>query len=411
MGKAQVIAGVRKKFRLLRPEMDERLRRQWAAAEAREMGRGGVTAVARATGLSRVTITAGLRELDLPAKQRFAEGARIRRPGGGRKRLLETDPELLAALEALIEPVTRGDPESPLRWTCKSTRRLAEELTKQDHPVGPSTVATLLREAGYSLQANRKTREGAAHPDRNAQFEYINRCVERFQKRGQPAISVDTKKKELVGDFKNAGREWRPAGEPEEVRVHDFLDKKLGKAIPYGVYDIVNNQGWVNVGIDHDTAQFATHSIRRWWRQMGRRRFPRATELLVTADGGGSNSHRSRLWKTSLQKLADELELKLTICHFPPGTSKWNKIEHRLFSFVTQNWRGKPLVSHQAIVNLIASTTTKAGLIVKAALDTNQYPTSIKVTDAELAKLRLKPHPFHGEWNYALSPRPKKLYK
>jgi transposase len=391
--------------------MDERLRRQWAAAEAREMGRGGVTAVARATGMSRVTITAGLRELDLPTKQRIAEGARIRRPGGGRKRLLKTDPELLAALEALIEPATRGDPESPLRWTCKSTRRLAEELTKQDHPVGPSTVATLLREAGYSLQANRKTREGAAHPDRNAQFEYINRCVERFQKRGQPAISVDTKKKELVGDFKNTGREWRPAGEPEEVRVHDFLDKKLGKAIPYGVYDILNNQGWVNVGIDHDTAQFAAHSIRRWWRQMGRRRFPQARELLVTADGGGSNSHRSRLWKTSLQELADELELKLTICHFPPGTSKWNKIEHRLFSFVTQNWRGKPLVSHQAIVNLIASTTTQAGLIVKAALDTNQYPTSIKVTDAELANLRLKPHDFHGEWNYALSPRPKKMYK
>jgi transposase len=407
VGTSPVIAGVRKKFRLLQPEMDERSRRQWAAAEARGMGRGGVTAVARATGLSRVTITAGLRELDLPRKQRIAEGARIRRPGGGRKRLRETDPELLAALEALIEPVTRGDPESPLRWTCKSTRRLAEELTKQDHPVGPSTVATLLHEAGYSLQANRKTREGASHPDRNAQFEYINRCVARFQKRGQPAISVDTKKKELVGDFKNAGREWRPAGDPEQVRVHDFLDKQLGKAIPYGVYDILNNQGWVNVGVDHDTAQFAAHSIRRWWTQMGRRRFPRATELLVTADGGGSNSHRSRLWKTSLQKLADELELKLAVCHFPPGTSKWNKIEHRLFSFVTQNWRGQPLVSHQAIVNLIASTTTKAGLIVKAALDTNQYPTSIKVTDAELANLRLKPHPFHGEWNYDLTPRPK----
>jgi transposase len=407
VGAAQAIAGVRKKFRLLQPEMDERSRRQWAAAEARGMGRGGVTAVARATGMSRVTITAGLRELDLPRKQRIAEGTRIRRPGGGRKRLRETDPGLLAALEALIEPVTRGDPESPLRWTCKSTRRLAEELTKQDHPVGPSTVATLLHEAGYSLQANRKTREGASHPDRNAQFEYINRCVARFRKRGQPAISVDTKKKELVGDFKNAGREWRPAGDPEQVRVHDFLDKQLGKAIPYGVYDILNNQGWVNVGIDHDTAQFAAHGIRRWWTQMGRRRFPRATELLVTADGGGGNSHRSRLWKTSLQKLADELELKLAVRHFPPGASKWNKIEHRLFSFVTQNWRGKPLVSHQAIVNLIASTTTKAGLIVKAALDTNQYPTSIKVTDAELAKLRLKPHPFHGEWNYDLTPRPK----
>ncbi len=261
------------------------------------------------------------------------------------------------------------------------------------------------------MQGNRKTREGSSHPDRNAQFEYINALVERFQKRGQPAISVDTKKKELVGDFKNGGREWRPQGKPEEVRVHDFLDKKLGKAIPYGVYDILNNQGWVSVGIDHDTAQFAANSIRRWWKQMGQRRFPRATELLITADGGGSNSHRSRLWKVSLQELADELELKLVVCHFPPGTSKWNKIEHRLFSFITQNWRGKPLVSHQAIVNLIASTTTKTGLVVKAAIDTNEYPTSIKVTDAELAKLRLKPHDFHGEWNYALIARPKNLYK
>jgi hypothetical protein len=405
MQDAQVIARIRKKFRLLRPELDERQRRQWAAAEARDLGWGGTTAVARATGMSRVTIAAGLRELELPSKQRAIEGTRIRRPGAGRKPLVETDPALLAALEALIEPTTRGDPESPLRWTCKSTRRLAAELTRQNHPIGASTVAVLLHEAGYSLQANRKTREGGSHPDRNAQFEYINSLVKRFQGRGQPAISVDTKKKELVGDFKNGGREWRPAGHPDEVRVHDFLDKKLGKAIPYGVYDIVNNQGWVNVGIDHDTAQFATHSIRRWWKQMGQRRFPQASELLVTADGGGSNSHRSRLWKVSLQELADELDVKLVVCHFPPGTSKWNKIEHRLFSFVTQNWRGKPLVSHQAIVNLIASTRTKAGLIVKAAIDTNQYPTSIKVTDAELATLRLKPHTFHGDWNYTLTPR------
>jgi hypothetical protein len=405
MAAAQVIKSIRRKFRALRPGMDERLRRQWAAAEARELGRGGITAVASATGMSRTTITVGCRELELPAKQRAQEALRVRRPGGGRRSLTETDPGLLTALEALVEPVTRGDPESPLRWTCKSTAKLAAELTQQQHPVSDRTVATLLIQAGYSLQANRKTREGASHPDRNAQFEYLNASVQRFHRRGQPAISVDTKKKELVGDFKNGGREWRPAGEPEEVRVHDFLDKKLGKAIPYGVYDIVNNQGWVNVGIDHDTAQFAVNSIRSWWRQMGQSRFPRATELLITADGGGSNSSRSRLWKISLQGLADDLGLKLFVCHFPPGTSKWNKIEHRMFSFITQNWRGKPLVSHQAIVNLIAGTTTRAGLIVKAALDTNHYDTKIKVSNAQLALLKLKRHEFHGDWNYIISPR------
>jgi transposase len=404
MRDAQLIARIRHKYSSLRPEMDERRRRQWAAAEARDLGWGGATAVAQATGLSRTTITAGLRELDLPTRQRAVEGSRVRRPGGGRKKITESDAEILAALEALIEPVTRGDPQSPLRWTCKSTRRLAEELTRQDHPVSPRSVAALLREAGYSLQANRKTREGASHPDRNAQFEYINVCVRRFLKRGQPAISVDTKKKELVGDFKNGGREWRPQGDPEEVRVHDFLDKELGKVIPYGVYDMLNNQGWVSVGIDHDTAQFAVGSIRRWWVEMGQERFPAARELLITADGGGSNGHRSRLWRVSLQELADELGLKLHVCHFPPGTSKWNKIEHRLFSFITQNWRGKPLISHQAIVSLIASTTTRAGLIVKAALDANHYDTAIKVTDAELARLRLRRHKFHGDWNYTLSP-------
>jgi len=385
--------------------MDERMRRQWAASEARELGWGGVTAVARATGFSRVTITAGLRELKLPLRKRVAEAARVRRPGGGRRSLAEDDPELLATLETLIEPATRGDPESPLRWTCKSTRRLAEELTRQKHPASPSTVARLLRAAGYSLQANRKTREGASHPDRNAQFEYINGLVERFLRRGEPAISVDAKKKELVGDFKNGGREWRPQGTPEEVRVHDFQDKDLGKVIPYGVYDLLNNQGWVSVGIDHDTAEFVVNTIRRWWRQLGQRRFPQARELLVTADGGGSNGSRCRLWKVSLQKLADELELVLHVCHFPPGTSKWNKIEHRLFSFITQNWRGKPLVSRQAIVSLIASTTTRSGLIVKAVLDTNHYDTAIKVTDAELGRLRLQPHRFHGDWNYTLRPR------
>ncbi len=319
--------------------------------------------------------------------------------------MAETDPGLLAVLESLVEPVTRGHPESPLRWTCKSTRRLAEELTQQHHPVGARTVALLLRKAGYSLQANRKTREGASHPDRNAQFEYINTSVKRFLRRGQPAVSVDTKKKELVGDFKNGGREWRPKGEPEEVRVHDFLDKTLGKAIPYGVYDMANNQGWVNVGIDHDTARFATNSIHRWWEEMGQKRFPRAKDLLITADGGGSNSHRCRLWKVALQALADDLGLTLFVCHFPPGTSKWNKIEHRLFSFITQNWRGKPLVSHQTIINLISSTTTRSGLIVKAALDTNRYETKIKVTNEELHRLRLQRHKFHGDWNYTISPR------
>jgi hypothetical protein len=405
MQDAQIIERIRHKFQALQPEMDERLRRQWAAAEARDLGWGGISAVTQATGISRTTITLGLRELQLPDQERALAASRIRRPGGGRRPLTVSDPDLLVALEALVEPSTRGDPESPLRWTCKSTRRLAAELTREDHPVSAGTVATLLREAGYSLQANRKTREGARHPDRNAQFEYINANVERFLRLGQPAISVDTKKKELVGDFKNAGREWHPEGTPEEVRVHDFVLKNLGKAIPYGVYDMLHNQGWVSVGIDHDTAEFAAHSIRRWWEEMGQQRFPRATELLITADGGGSNSSRSRLWKVALQDLADTLALKLRVCHFPPGTSKWNKIEHRLFSFITQNWRGRPLLSHEAIVNLIASTTTQTGLIVKSALDTNEYPTKIKVTDEELGQLRLKRNAFHGDWNYSLLPR------
>jgi hypothetical protein len=405
MQDAQTIAWIRRKYRLLAPEMDERRRRQWAAAEARELGWGGVSLVARATGLSRPTITAGMRDLEQPPQQRMLDAARVRRPGGGRKRLAVTDPDLLTALEALIDPVTRGDPESPLRWTCKSTRRLADELTRQRHPVGPRTVATLLHEAGYSLQANRKTREGSSHPDRNAQFEHINTQVVTFHRQRQPVISVDTKKKELVGDFKNGGREWRPQGTPEEVRVHDFQDKQLGKAIPYGVYDLASNEGWVSVGITHDTARFAVASIRRWWTEMGAARFPRARKLMITADGGGSNSSRNRLWKLALQELADELGLPLHVCHFPPGTSKWNKIEHRLFSFITHNWRGKPLVSHQAIVNLIASTTTRTGLIVKAALDTNHYETSVKVPDEELACLNLTRDEFHGDWNYKLSPR------
>jgi hypothetical protein len=408
MQDAQSLERIQRKYRALLPELDERRRRQWAAAEARELGWGGVSLVARATGLSRPTITAGLRELEQCTTERAAQAARVRRPGGGRRPVTDADPGLLAALESLVEPVTRGDPESPLRWTCKSTRRLAEELVRQDHRVGARTVAILLHKAGYSLQANCKAREGLDHPDRNAQFEYINASVARALIRDQPAISVDTKKKELVGDFKNGGSEWRPQGIPEEVRVHDFLDKTLGKAIPYGVYDMVNNQGWVSVGITHDTAQFATNSIRRWWQEMGQARFPKAKELLITADGGGSNGHRTRLWKVSLQVLADELGLTLNVCHFPPGTSKWNKIEHRLFSFITMNWRGKPLVSLQTIVNLIANTTTGTGLIVKAALDTNHYDTEIKVSDEEIARLQLHRHEFHGDWNYTITPRRKK---
>jgi hypothetical protein len=405
MQDAQITGRIRCTYQALLPEMDERMRRQWAAAEARGLGWGGVTTVSDATGLSRVTITAGLTELDLPLQQRRLEAMRIRRTGGGRTALSESDPQLMVALESLIEPTTRGDPESALRWTCKSTRRLAEELTRLGHPISRGTVGTLLHEAGYSLQANCKTREGAGHPDRDAQFRYIDRCVRQCLRRGQPAVSVDTKKKELLGDFKNSGREWHPAGRPEQVRVHDFQDKALGKAIPYGVYDILNNQGWVSVGIDHDTAQFAANSIRRWWARMGCRRFPRAGELLITADGGGSNGSRSRLWKLSLQELADDLGIRLVICHFPPGTSKWNKIEHRLFSFITQNWRGRPLISRQAVVSLIASTTTRTGLIVKAALDTNHYDTAIKVSDGELARLKLNPHPFYGDWNYTIKPR------
>lgn len=398
-------AQIRRKYRALSPEMDERRRRQWAAAEARDIGWGGVSLVARATGLSRPTIHAGLRELRLPPKARAAAAQRIRRRGAGRHAVTDTDPQLLAALMALIEPTTRGDPESPLRWTCKSTATLADELRRQHHPVSDRTVAALLKRAGYSLQTNRKTREGASHPDRDAQFAYINDCVRRLLRQGQPAISVDTKKKELVGDFKNGGRAWRPRGEPMDVRVHDFLDKTLGKAIPYGVYDLLNNQGWVSVGITHDTAEFAANSIRQWWTRMGRHRFPRARTLLITADGGGSNGPRCRLWKWALQQLADALNLTLWVCHFPPGTSKWNKIEHRLFSFISQNWRGQPLTSHHVIVNLIANTRTRAGLLVKAALDTRQYDTAIQVSDDEFAALHITPHAFHGDWNYNISPR------
>ena len=311
-------------------------------------------------------------------------------------------------LEALVDPATRGDPESPLRWTCKSTRTLARELTAQGHPVSCTTVGRLLRQTGYSLQGNRKTKEGESHPDRNAQFEHINAMVKRFQKRGQPVISVDTKKKELVGNFKNGGREWMPQGQPDEVRVHDFMDKTLGKAIPYGVYDITSNQGWVSVGIDHDTAHFAAEAVYRWWKKMGRKRYPDATELLITADGGGSNGSRCRLWKVALQELANRLKLPIQVCHFPPGTSKWNKIEHRMFCHITQNWRGRPLVSHEVIVQLIANTATTQGLKIRAQLDTGTYPVGNKVTDEEFALVKLKRHKFHGDWNYTVSPLPSK---
>jgi len=405
MQDATTIERIRVKYLALVPAMDERMRRHWAATEATALGWGGVSAVSMATGLARNTVASGVHELAQRREQgEVAVSSRLRQPGAGRKRITETDPLLFHALEKLVDPATRGHPESPLRWTCKSTAKLAEELTRQKHPVTDRTVATLLKRAGYSLQANRKTREGSSHPDRNAQFEHINEQVLAFQKRNQPVISVDTKKKELVGEFKNPGQEWQPKGEPEKVKVHDFPDKRLGKGIPYGVYDLASNEGWVSVGIDHDTAQFAVASIRRWWTEMGSRRFPRANKLLITADGGGSNSSRNRLWKKSLQELADELEMTLQMCHFPPGTSKWNKIEHRLFCFITKNWRGRPLTTYEVIVNLIASTTTKTGLVVRAAIDPRAYETGVEVTDEELARLQITPSEFHGEWNYSIKP-------
>ena len=393
----------------LAPILDERTRRQWAAAEAQAYGWGGIRAVSTAIGMSANTIRKGLWELSEREADPEAEVAeRVRQEGGGRKRQTDLDPGLQAALEQLIEPATRGDPQSPLRWTCKSTTRLAGELTKQGHPVSASTVGRLLIAAGYSLQGNRKTKEGADHPDRNAQFEHISATVQDFQQRGQPVIAVDTKKKELVGEFRNSGREWQPQGEPVEVLIHDFMDKDLGKAIPYGVYDLTANQGWVSVGIDHDTARFATEAIRRWWRKMGVKRHRQARELLITADGGGSNGSRCRLWKVALQDLATHLGLPIHVCHFPPGTSKWNKIEHRMFCHITQNWRGQPLVSHEVILNLIAATSTQQGLMIKAELDSGLYPTGIKVADDELAAVNLKRADFHGEWNYQILPARKK---
>jgi hypothetical protein len=395
---------IKQKFETLQPLMDERMRRLWAAVEAQTLGRGGITAVAAATGLSRTTIARGMREQqgrageELPAR-------RIRRAGGGRKAVTERDATLLHDVESLVDPMTRGDPQSPLRWTCKSTRRLATELRAMGHTVSARTVAHLLQALHYSLQANRKTKEGGTHPDRNAQFAYINERTKAFQAQGQPVISVDAKKKELVGDFKNGGREWQPIGEPECVRVYDFADKQLGKAIPYGVYDVTTNSGWVSVGVDHDTAEFAVETVRQWWRQMGIGTYPQATELLIIADGGGSNGVRTRLWKTELQRLADETGWRIAVCHLPPGTSKWNKIEHRLFAYITQNWRGRPLISHEVIVNLIGNTTTQTGLHIRAALDTNQYATGKKITDEAFAAVHIKRAVFHGEWNYTIVPR------
>ena len=396
------VSGIKKRFSVLSGLLDERSRRLVVAAESLALGRGGISAVSRATRMSRPVIRLGLGELENP--QTVVRG-RVRRPGGGRKRIVETDSDLVGDLEGLVEPATRGDPESPLRWTCKSVRRLAEELKRQGHVISYPVVAELLRQQGYSLQGNRKSQEGDSHPDRNAQFEYINRKVKRFLARQQPVISVDTKKKELVGNFKNSGRELRPQGEPEKVRVHDFVIPELGRATPYGVYDLAQNTGWVSVGMDHDTAEFAVETIRRWWKDMGRPVYPQANRLLITADAGGSNGPRLRLWKVELQKLADQTGLRIAVCHFPPGTSKWNKIEHRLFSFISQNWRGKPLISFEVIVNLIAATTTARGLKVHAELNDQPYPAGTQIADKELAEVRLKRDKFHGEWNYEVHPR------
>jgi transposase len=399
------VAEIAEKFALLMPIMDERQTRLWLAAEAKAIGRGGIAAVTAATGVLRKRIGAGIRELEQMARrppEELPRAQRIRSPGAGRKKLTDEDGALLEDLESLIAPETRGDPESLLRWTTKSVRKLAEQLGKKGHTIGRQKVSELLHELGYSLQSLNKTREGSDHPDRDAQFRYIDRKARELQARGEPVISVDTKKKELIGDFHNKGQEWQPKGEPEPVRTHDFIDRELGKAIPYGVYDITRNEGWVNVGIDHDTAEFAVESIRQWWRRMGRFAYPDATELFITADGGGSNGYRTRLWKAELQKLAVETGLRISVAHYPPGTSKWNKIEHRMFSFITQNWRGRPLLSVQTVVSLIANTTTNAGLKIKAALDTRAYDTGRDVPHEEFAAIRLRPCRFHGDWNYAI---------
>ncbi|MCF6289529.1 MAG: ISAzo13 family transposase [Desulfobacterales bacterium] len=396
---------IRDRYQNLEWVLDERLRRLYAAAEAKALGHGGITLVQKATGVARNSIKQGLKELSQRATG--AEDTafqRIRRAGGGRKASVKADKGLRVALENLVEPVTRGDPESPLRWTCKSLRQLEAELRSQGYVVSHSSIGSLLKELGYSLLGNRKTLEGSSHPDRNAQFEFINLRTEEAMRNGQPVISVDTKKKELVGQYKNGGKELRPKGDPEQVKVYDFVDKNLGRANPYGVYDMANNSGWVSVGTDHDTASFAVSTIRRWWFAMGKELYSGARELVITADGGGSNGSRVRLWKVELQKLANELDMSIRVSHFPPGTSKWNKIEHRLFSFISMNWRGKPLVSHETIVNLIASTTTRKGLKVRVELDSGHYPKGVKVTDDELGAIQIVRDEFHGEWNYSILP-------
>lgn len=400
-----MIESIREKYRTLRPMLTERMRRLWAGTEARALGRGGIAIVARVTGLARNTIVRGVRELD---EDSTMDPARVRRPGAGRKRKTVLNPSLKEALERLVEPVTRGDPESPLRWTSKSTRVLARELNAAGYAVSHVLVADLLHEMEYSLQANHKTLEGARHPDRNAQFEYINAEVRGRLGRGVPVISVDTKKKELVGRFKNSGRQWQPKGRPERVNVHDFLDPKKGKAIPYGVYELGRNVGWVSVGVDHDTARFAVATIRRWWRELGRKAYPSAETLLITADSGGSNGTRLRLWKWELQRFADTSGLTISVSHLPPGTSKWNKIEHRLFSFISQNWRGQPLLTYATIVSLIANTRTATGLKVRCVLDTNTYPPKTIVTNKQMAQLRITRADFHGDWNYTIHPHERK---
>ena len=391
---------IKEKFIALSSVMNELSRRRWAATEARSLGYGGVSIVSRATGLSRTTITEGVVEL---SSKRQLRQTKVRHSGGGRKKICKEDRTVVIALEKLVAPTTRGDPMSPLRWTCKSTAKLASELSQQGYSISARTVAHLLHELNYSLQSNRKTQEGKQHPDRNAQFEFINKEAKKFQRRKQPVISVDTKKKENIGNYSNKGVEWRRRGKPIKTQTHDFPDKELGKGIPYGVYDPTRNQGWVSVGIDHDTAYFATATIKRWWQVMGKKAYPEAKQLLITADSGGSNGSRTRLWKVALQKLADDIGLNLSVCHYPPGTSKWNKIEHRMFCHITENWRGRPLTSREVIVNLIANTTTRTGLSINAELDESAYATGIKVSDEELSTVRIRKNKFHGDWNYKIS--------
>ena len=392
---------LRAKYKSMGPALNERGRRIWAATEAKATGRGGIVAVSRATGISVSTIMRGLREIE---SGDIAAPGRVRRPGAGRKPTVQKDPKLVPDLERLVEPTASGDPQSHLLWTNKSVRKLAAKLQSMGHDVSHQLVAETLTAIGYTLQSNRKSIEGTSHPDRDAQFRYINGQVQAFQLRHQPVVSVDTKKKELVGDFRNAGREWRPEGMPEKVRVHDFIQEDKGKAIPYGVYDLTRNDGWVSVGIDHDTAAFAARTIHRWWRVMGRPVYPKARSLLITADAGGSNGPRVRLWKWELQRLANRTGFAITVCHLPPGTSKWNKIEHRLFSHITMNWRGRPLTSLATIVSLIASTRTQQGLRIRCELDKGRYPKGQEVTDDQMAELNLEPHVFHGDWNYTVKP-------